>query len=469
VPHLATEALALARASGDRGEEALALCILGFVAGMAGGADAMRSYLEHGLKVARSADYRPGMIIAITAFLVLRWFQSEPQEPQDLAEEAVAIARAHFDRHTQLAVMVTAGCTALFQGRLGDASQLFEATVEEGRDTNDVNFMHALLGLGWVALLRGDFPAARDAVAASRAAVQPSESDSVLVRLIEPIATWVLGSLELANGHPTIARDMLAAVVTGARSSMISRWAAVPLVSLAETQLALGARDDAAASLDEAAGLARAGALTWVLGRVAQLRARMQAHEGDLAEAESLAHQALTFGREAGDRLGVVDALELLGRLVAEQGSPREAVRLWAAAESRRAELGYARFPGDRPAHEAALDEAKQTLGNEFATAWAEGAALSVDDAVAYAARGRGERRRPASGWASLTPTELDVARLVGQHLRNPEIAERMFVSRATVKTHLVHIYAKLGIDSRSELAAQAIKRGVVRQAHVPK
>src|SRR5262249_2035761 len=98
---------------------------------------------------------------------------------------------------------------------------------------------------------------------------------------------------------------------------------------------------------------------------------------------------------------------------------------------------------------------------DEFAGAWAEGAKLSMEEAIAYAARDRGERRRPTAGWTSLTPTEVKVVRLVGQHLSNPEIAARMFVSRATVKTHLVHIFAKLGIDSRSELASEAIRRGV--------
>jgi DNA-binding CsgD family transcriptional regulator len=50
------------------------------------------------------------------------------------------------------------------------------------------------------------------------------------------------------------------------------------------------------------------------------------------------------------------------------------------------------------------------------------------------------------------------VVRLVGEHLSNPEIATRLFVSRATVKTHLVHIFSKLGIDSRSALAAEALR-----------
>jgi len=246
---------------------------------------------------------------------------------------------------------------------------------------------------------------------------------------------------------------------------MIARFAAVPLVVLAQAQLALGELGEAAAMLDEATSLAGAGAATWILGRAARIRAELRAREGDPQEAESLAHQALNLGRGAGDQLGIVDALELLARLAAEQDSNKEAIRLWAAAESRRSELGYARFPVDRGPHEAAVAAANDTLGaDEFAATWAEGAKLSMEEAIAYAVRGRGERKRPSTGWASLTPSELDVVRLVGEHLTNPEIAGRLFVSRATVKTHLVHIFTKLGIDSRSELAAEAVRRGIKPQ-----
>jgi DNA-binding NarL/FixJ family response regulator len=60
---------------------------------------------------------------------------------------------------------------------------------------------------------------------------------------------------------------------------------------------------------------------------------------------------------------------------------------------------------------------------NGFETAWAEGAALSTEEAIAYALRGRGERKRPSSGWESLTPTELDVVKLVEEGLPNKDIA----------------------------------------------
>jgi len=99
-------------------------------------------------------------------------------------------------------------------------------------------------------------------------------------------------------------------------------------------------------------------------------------------------------------------------------------------------------------------------MGEEdFDAAWAEGAAMSNEEAMAYAQRGRGERKRPASGWASLTPTELDVVKLVSEGLANKDIATRLFISPRTVETHLTHVYTKLGLNSRVQLAQEAARR----------
>lgn len=73
----------------------------------------------------------------------------------------------------------------------------------------------------------------------------------------------------------------------------------------------------------------------------------------------------------------------------------------------------------------------------------------------------RGSRRRHVrakSGWESLTETELKVVDLVAQRLSNPEVAERLFISRHTVESHLKHIYRKLGLSSRLELASVALQ-----------
>jgi len=93
-----------------------------------------------------------------------------------------------------------------------------------------------------------------------------------------------------------------------------------------------------------------------------------------------------------------------------------------------------------------------------FDAAWAEGHALSTAEAISYAQRGRGARRRPASGWESLTPTELDVVRLVSAGLPNKDVAARLFISPRTVQTHLTHVYTKLAVSTRVQLAQEAAR-----------
>jgi DNA-binding CsgD family transcriptional regulator len=109
--------------------------------------------------------------------------------------------------------------------------------------------------------------------------------------------------------------------------------------------------------------------------------------------------------------------------------------------------------------HQASVVVLREALGEEdFDSAWAEGAALLVEEAIAYAQRGRGQRKRPTSGWQALTPTELEVVRLVSEGLANNDIATRLFVSPRTVQSHLTHVYTKLGLTSRVQLAQEAAR-----------
>ena len=72
----------------------------------------------------------------------------------------------------------------------------------------------------------------------------------------------------------------------------------------------------------------------------------------------------------------------------------------------------------------------------------------------------RSRHTRAASGWDSLTATEHKVVALITERLSNPEVAERLFISRHTVESHLKHIYRKLGVNSRVELAALVAQHG---------
>ena len=70
-------------------------------------------------------------------------------------------------------------------------------------------------------------------------------------------------------------------------------------------------------------------------------------------------------------------------------------------------------------------------------------------------------RQRPSFGWEALTPMEHSVSALVAEGLTNPQIGSRLYVSRRTVETHLSHVYTKLGLTSRSQLAAEVSRRAV--------
>jgi DNA-binding NarL/FixJ family response regulator len=67
-------------------------------------------------------------------------------------------------------------------------------------------------------------------------------------------------------------------------------------------------------------------------------------------------------------------------------------------------------------------------------------------------------RRRPTNGWEALTPTEARVAALVAQGRSNPDIAAEMLLSRRTVQTHVSNILAKLGYNSRIDIAREAAR-----------
>ncbi|MGH3156389.1 MAG: LuxR C-terminal-related transcriptional regulator, partial [Streptosporangiaceae bacterium] len=196
-------------------------------------------------------------------------------------------------------------------------------------------------------------------------------------------------------------------------------------------------------------------------GRGPFSRAVLAACEAAAASSEDRWHDALGIAAGHGLRLIVVDALEGLAAAASRSQSWAECLRLYGAAQRLRDECEYRwRFPSEQAAIAQAVGAARQELApGDADAAEAEGRSLPWADAIRYAQRARGERKRPRHGWAALTPTEEQVIALVAEGLTNPQIASRLLMGRATVKTHLEHIFAKLDVTTRSELASQAARR----------
>jgi DNA-binding CsgD family transcriptional regulator len=152
--------------------------------------------------------------------------------------------------------------------------------------------------------------------------------------------------------------------------------------------------------------------------------------------------------------------------LAAAQESYVEFARICGAAQRMRDDMGYVlRWPYEQRLYESDLGAARTALGGDaFDAAFAEGQMLDEDAAVAYVERARGERKRPSAGWQSLTPTESDIVRLTASGLTNKQIAEQLIMGAETVKTHLAHVYDKLGVRSRAALATAFAARNTAAQ-----
>jgi DNA-binding CsgD family transcriptional regulator len=188
-------------------------------------------------------------------------------------------------------------------------------------------------------------------------------------------------------------------------------------------------------------------------------RAFVAIAQGEPLQSERDLRDALAVAAETGAYLRLPDTLECLARLVCDGGNHQSGARLFGAAAGARQRTGEVRFAIFQADHHAAIAASRNVLGDkDFDCAWGEGAQLSTEDAIGYAQRGHGERKRPAAGWESLTPTERDVVRLVREGLTNKDIAARLFISPRTVQTHLTHVYTKLGLGSRVQLAREAAR-----------
>jgi DNA-binding CsgD family transcriptional regulator len=276
-----------------------------------------------------------------------------------------------------------------------------------------------------------------------------------------PFALLFLSHLMIARGELEGAQVLIDIGIANADVPLLRSWVHCLQSAL---ELAKGNCDAARESIEEARKLATRCANPWMIAMVADQSARLARRRGKSADAENLHHEALALQSVMGLRSEIVASLDALATLAAEAQSPLEAVRLFAATDAICASAGLVRPPDHHAERLDSLELARQQLDEAlFESTFSEGAALTMQEAIAYATGARGERKRPSFGWESLTPTELRVVTLVSEGLTNPQVAERLFIARGTVKVHLAHIFSKLGVSTRSELAAEATRRSVER------
>ena len=150
----------------------------------------------------------------------------------------------------------------------------------------------------------------------------------------------------------------------------------------------------------------------------------------DPVGADEHAHRALVAAASGPWPVELIGVFELLATIDAAQGWDVEAARLLGAAAAARAATGViAVLEPEASSIDAARAVLRTRLGDEaFDQEYAAGATFDLDEAASYAQRARGRRHRPQFGWAALTPTEIRVARLAGDGLTDPQIAERLLM-----------------------------------------
>ena len=206
------------------------------------------------------------------------------------------------------------------------------------------------------------------------------------------------------------------------------------------------------------------------------LLARVEANQENYQTARALYEQSLTTATRGIDDMGLVaSCLEGLAAVVAAQGELTWAARLWGAAEVHREVIGAPLPPVDHAAYQDSIAAARSQLGDKtFAAAWAEGRAMTPEQALAdqssvvtlqppSAKQSSISPAKPTATYPDgLTAREVEVLRLLAQGLTDAQIAEQLVISPRTVNNHLTSIYQKIQVSSRSAATRYAVDQHLV-------
>ncbi len=420
----------------------------------------------------RDATLRHARAHALLGAATLAFGQGDGAAAAAYAEESVAMFRETDDRAGLTLALLRLGFA------VGPATdQGSEALTEAFRqsETLDDKWVVAITRyvVGQGAYFRGDYPAARASLDMALRLIR-----EVGDRLMLPRVLATRGGLDLGVGQYAQARARLEEALGLVRENDDPRALALVAIGLGDVARCQGDYARAWEAYDESLAVYRKlgndadiPALQHNLGYVALGR-------GDIGAARGLFVASLQGQRGRENLAGVAEGLAGLGAVAGALGQLERAARLFGATEAVRETIRPMIWPAERfewDRHVAALRSRLDPT--RLATAWAAGRALPVDHACEYALQvaepessasipeqSQPERRRVEKAYyGGLTEREREVAVLVAQGRSNREIAEQLVIAERTADRHVANILSKLGFNSRAQIAAWAVEKGLAR------
>lgn len=449
----AQRACEMAEQIGDIWTESRALDIIGFAQSVSDPVAAYKS-LSRCIKLGGQINdnwAEPHGIKIITSVYL---FSHEVAGVSVSIENLLAVAEKHDSRYLRAWANALKGYFARDGGDLDAAEVALGISVENASYVGDSatgGFAKA-----WSSALKSDRGNVNEARQEMLDMMQTASVTGTFLAV--PETMFQLGMIEVAAGNPEVALDIIGGHVEGLKSAGIPVWSAQLAVASAAAQIALKRFDEAMALLGNAEEMAASLKNPLINGLICYLRGRHALAREDAGEAEAHLHEALEIQRDAGLLPALLRTMEAIAEILAGKEKYEDAARVLAFIDQTRAEMQLVRGNAEEAQHQSLMFNLLQALGTEIHAELKSSTAESdLEGIIGLISRMRGKRARPLTGWASLTPTERRVVSLATEGLSNPEIAKRMFVARGTVKVHLSHIYEKLDVKSRTQLAAKAV------------
>ena len=303
----------------------------------------------------------------------------DPVAVEDVAAKGLEVSTAIGNHGATRVFHWAQGWARAWQGNYHAALDKLDSAAEEAAAAHDTMLqLYALLVQGFTRAFLGD----SDGAHASADVALAAAAD--LIAFFEGLGYAIVAVAYQATGDDEAA---LQAYAEARQRSGLNRMMAGLYSFSALTPLACGDSSTAKKWADETVTLSHGCYLAVAL----LTRAHVKFAQGEMDGAERDAQEALTSAAETSAGVGLPLTLDCLARLAAVAGSHREATRLFAAADALRQSTGDVRFKGVDAEYESCVDELRTAMGaNDFDAAWAEGAALSTEEAIAYAQRGRG-------------------------------------------------------------------------------